>query len=143
MAAPEKTRGTTFSRDNGTTYDVIGEVVAVTPPAVTRSAIETTNLNPTNDFRTYIAGVKDGGEISLTLNWDTAMSTDAENQALLYGDITDADAAVNYRIVFANSDYVTVSGILTAFTPSAEVIDGKREAAVTIKVTGKPAYTEV
>ena len=52
MAAPTKGMGGVFSRYNGTGYDVIGEVVTITPPSPTKETIETTELNPTDGFHT-------------------------------------------------------------------------------------------
>ena len=138
MAAPDKGLGAIFSRYNGTTYDVIGEVVNITPPSVTKETIETTELNPANGFNTYI-----GGEVSVELNFDPALTADAENQALLKGDVEGTSDTEQYKIEFAAAGAnVVFTAVPTGFTPGQIASNEKLTATFTCKVSGQPTWAD-
>jgi len=100
-------RGTVFSRDNGTTYDDIAEVVSMSGGGITTETIDTTGLNPASGFRTSIAGVKNTEEVTVVLNLDPRLTTaDVNNHGLLKGD-AEGSAKVNYRWTFVDGTTVT------------------------------------
>ena len=143
MAAPTKGMGGIFSRYNGVDYDVIGEVVTITPPSPTKETIETTELNPTDGFHTYIGGIKDGGEVSVTLNFDPATVADAENQTLLRADVEGTDDTVQYKIEFASAGpNIVFSAVPTGFEVSEVSVNEKITATFTCKVSGKPTWAD-
>lgn len=143
MAAPTKGLGAIFSRYNGASFDVIGEVVTITPPSSTKETIETTGLNPTDGFNTYIGGIKDGGEVSITLNLDPAIVADAENQALLKGDVEGTADSVQYKIEFASAGpNIVFDAVPTGFEVSELAVNEKITATFNCKVTGKPTWAD-
>lgn len=143
MAAPTKGMGGIFSRFNGVDYDVIGEVVSITPPSLTKETIETTGLNPTNGFHTYIGGIKDGGEVSVVLNFDPAVAADAENQALLKGDVESTTDTTQYKIEFASAGpNIIFDAVATGFEVSEISVNEKVTATFTCKVSGKPTWAD-
>ena len=142
MAAPDKGLGAIFSRYNGTDYDVIGKVVSITPPSVSKEAIETTELNPVDGFNTYIGGIKDAGEVSVELNFDSELVADAENQALLKDDVEGSSDQERYKIEFAASGAnVIFDAVPTGFTPG-EITKETLTCTFTCKVTGKPTWAD-
>lgn len=143
MASPTKGMGGIFSRYNGVDYDVIGEVLTITPPNPTKETIETTELNPTDGFHTFIAGVKDGGEVSVMFNFDPALTADAENQALLKGDVEGTDDTVQYKIEFASAGpNIVFNAVATGFEVSELSVNEKITATFTCKVSGKPTWAD-
>ena len=112
------------------TYVAVAEVVGITPPGVSRDAVDATHLKSPDAYKEFIAGLKESGEASITLNF-VPSSTDA-----LY---TAFDAKTgNYEITFPNGVMMRFSGFFTAYNPPELTAEGKMEATATIKATGKP-----
>lgn len=142
MSAPKASRGASLSRYNGSAWDVIGEVIAITPPGPTADTIDTTQLQPTDGHRTFIKGLIDGGEVSVSLNFDANLTADAENQALLKADVEDPTIDLGqYAIEFWDGGpFVEFFAVPTSFPPGELTPEGKIEAAFTGKVSGKPTW---
>ena len=112
------------------TYVAVAEVVSITPPGMTRDAIEATHLKSPEEFKEFIAGLKDGGEASITVNFIPA-ATDALYTAF------EAKSG-KYQITFPNGVMMRFAGFFTGYTPPELTPDGKMEASATIKCNGKP-----
>lgn len=98
--------------------------------------IETTALDSTDGYRTFVGGLKDGGEISLSGFFDGA---DADGQqALLTAFNSGASTAMTIVFPTTVGFTWTFNGIVTGFATGAELEDAVAFEA-SIKVTGKPA----
>ena len=123
--------GTTFNR-NGSP---IAEVNSITGPNLSRDTIDVTSLDTTGGYREFIGGFRDGGEISLEMNF-TEASFDA-----LKDDFESADVQA-YTIVFSDTGSTTLgfSGLVTAIGVAVPM-DDKVTANVTIKISGQVTLT--
>jgi len=123
--------GTKFRRWDGTNWVDIAEINSITGPNKTRDTIDVTSLDSTGGYREFIGGFRDGGTVTLPMNftrntYDT-MNTDFED-----------DTLQNYEIFLPD-----VEG--TSFEFEALVTelglgipaDDKVTADVTLKVSGK------
>jgi len=133
---------TLFKSGNGASPEVfttLAEVTAITPPAMARDTVDATHNESPGAWREFIAGLKDGGEISLELNFipggPAALSITAEM------DLDGSLAAKNRQILFPDGSYFSFSGILTSFEPDTP-LDDKMAASVTFKVSGKPSLVQ-
>lgn len=106
----------------------VAEVVSITPPAMSRTSVEATHLKSPNGWQQFIAGIKDGGEASFTLNWQPA-ANDVMATAF------NAEAG-NYRITFPNGVNLRWAGFFLNYTMPELTVDGVMQATVTVKVTG-------
>ena len=104
-------------------------------PTQARDTIETTDHDSAESFREFIAGLGDGGEISLDLNYLPADPTQGAPGGLL--GLLRSGALRDFRIVWPTGRTITLSGIVTGFDPTG-AYDGKLEASATIKVSGAP-----
>jgi predicted secreted protein len=111
------------------TYTKVAEVTAITPPGMTRDAVEVTHLESASAYREYIAGLKDGGEATITLNF-TPSATDALVTAF------EAETG-GYQITFPNGVKLQFDGFFTAYNPPELTPGGAMQATATIKMTGK------
>lgn len=113
---------------------VVGELSSIGGVSVSADTIDTTALDNTSGYRTFIGGFKDGGEVSLSgfLN-----HTDA-GQLAIYAAF-ESGAVTSCSIVFptAISASWTFDGVVTAFETSAELEDAVSFDS-TVKVSGKP-----
>ncbi len=116
-------------------FTALAEVLSVTPPAIAVETIEVTHMGSDDGFREYIAGLKDGGEVTVNMNYVEASATLLQTLVLA--------GIETFRITFPGSSTYTFSGIPTAFTFDDVVIDDKIAMSLTIKVSGKPTYLAV
>lgn len=121
-------------------FTAIAEVTDIQGPSFSKEAIEVTNHGSTDGWREYISGLKDGGEITLSLNWLPGAVTHDESTGImskLYGDDVD-----NYQLLLPDDDetQINFAAVCTAFEGS-EPIDNKLAADVTLKISGKPTFT--
>lgn len=133
--------GTTFSSGDGLspeTFTELAEVTKITPPNMSRDAVEASHMQSPNAWREFIAGLKNGGDVSLELNFDP----DGTAATALMAELTLSGSAAskNRQITFTDGTVFAFAGILTAFEPDAP-IDDRMVASVTFKVNGEPTLT--
>ena len=114
-----------------TAYDV----TSVSPPAMTREAVDVTSHGSANGAMEFIGdGVFDPGEMTVTTNYVGGNATDdAFIAALTGGDVMDFSYTVNAA---TGTETVEFSGIVTSYGPSELGVKGKQSASASIKITG-------
>lgn len=131
--------GTQLQRGDGGGPEVftpIARVSKIEGPGRERETYDTTTHDDGEDaHRTFVGGLKDGGEVELEL-----MYSPQHHDALLE-DFDDSEPR-NYKMVFPDATSATWSfaALLTKFKPSAPV-DDKLTASATFKVSGKPVIS--
>lgn len=112
------------------TYTSIGEVKNVNGPNVSNEQIEVTNLDSPNNFKEFIGGLKDGGEIQFEMNW-----IKGAKQTQIRDDVVSATKRT-YQISWPTSPATTAtfSAFPTNFSMSAEP-NAAITASVTLKLT--------
>jgi predicted secreted protein len=128
--------GTELQR-NGTP---IAEVYDIGGPEFSADTIEATHLKSPGWWREFIGSLKDGGEITFSVN--LILSDPSHNAATgllsaLAG--SEAPPVDSWAIVFPDDDETTFTlpGILTKYKTGA-TIDDKLAAEITVKVSGAP-----
>lgn len=118
-------------------FDSVGEVTSLTPPGMTRDAVEATHLKSPDAFKEFIAGLKEGGEASITVNY-----VPAESDRL----VAAFDAGrIRARITFpalagGPALALTFTGIVTAWNLNDVVAADKMSATFTVKCSGRPTF---
>jgi len=131
--------GTQFKRGDGATptevFTTLANVTTISGPSRSRETLDVTSHGSVDGWMEFIGGLKDGGEISLELNYDPAEETHDLD------DDFDDDDPRNYQIVIlpGTEDEHTwsVAGILTEVGDEFPY-DDKMARSITIKVSGKP-----
>lgn len=136
----EGSYGITFGyrQGNSGNFTALGEITDITPPSVTKETIETTH-HGSSGIRSYIGGIVDFGECSITVNYDP---DGTEHNAIRDLAKTANDTAgYEFQITFpdAGSSTETFAGIVTGFEQETPM-DDKLSATFTIKVSGSVAY---
>lgn len=132
MGDPIAGVGTQFRRWNSVLgeWENIAQINSITGPGMTRDTIDTTSLDTTGGYRTFIAGFRNAGTIALAMNFtrDTyeTMLTDFES-----------DTVQNYEIILPDADNTSLEfqGLVTEL-PLTVPPDDKVTADVTIQITG-------
>ena len=116
------------------TYSV-GELTSIAGLELSADTIETTTLDSTDGYRTFIGGLRDGGEVSVS---GFFKPSDTNGQKAMLTNLN-SGAAGSFSVVFptALSASWTFDGIVTSFATGAEMEDAVTFES-TIKVTGKP-----
>lgn len=112
----------------------VAEVFAITPPNLTRDTVDATHMASTEKWREFIAGLRDAGEVSISLNF---VPGGAAQDALTAKFAS--DTASNFRITFPNAEAWIFAGLMTGFAPE-DPLDGKMTATARFKLTGKPTF---
>lgn len=116
------------------TFTSLGvEITAITPPGMSRDAVDVTHMSSPNSTREFIAGLIDAGEFSIEFNFIPATS-DAVLTAL-------QAAKANWQLLFANSIAWTFAAFCTGYTPTTPLGD-KMSATATFKVSGLPTASD-
>jgi hypothetical protein len=127
----------------GTTFVEIADVVAIKPPNKTRGTGETTVLKSTNSYREFLPGFKDGGELTIKLRFAKEAFEDLD-------DAFESDVISNWKITLtllsgeATATNWIAKAIITDLSVPEASADNEDiwEVDVTLKITGKPAYTK-
>lgn len=123
--------GTTFLRGSV----AVAEVLSISGPNLSRGTIDVTNLDSTGGYKEFIAGFRDGGEVTLSMNFTMGTWND-------FKDDFDLDTAVAYSIVLGNTAENTFG--FNAFITSlgmAVPLDDKVSSDVTLKIDGALTIT--
>jgi len=120
---------------NGTTITVdsqlIGDVISISPASVSVATIDATVLD--DSWRTFIGGIKDGGECTFEVNYDPSDTS----HIALETDIDGASKAVS--IAWSDSTTCTFSAIITSYAPSAS-LDSALTCSIGMKITGAVTF---
>ncbi|MGI5347045.1 phage tail tube protein [Streptomyces sp. CA-250714] len=116
------------------TFTAIANVTNIEGPEIERDTYDVTSHDGVDGWRDFIGGLKDGGEVTLEVNYDPRVHDD------LIADFEDTDPR-DYKIVFPKSlGSWQIKALLTGFSSEAPV-DGKLAAELKLKVSGKPTIT--
>ncbi len=126
-------RATTLSPGN--VYETIANVTNISGPQRSRETIDVTAHDSPEGWMEFIGGLKDGGEVSLDINYDPGETTHD-----LDDDFDDATPR-NYQIVILPDTDDEHTWTLTAVMTGLEdefPYDDKMGRSMTLKVSGKP-----
>ncbi len=130
--------GTKLSKGTDTPV-VIGGLTHIGGIEITAEPTDVTALDSDDDYRKYIVGFKDGGEVAVEGYFDP--SEDSGQVALQ--DSLNAGTAEDYKITFPTTPKAewAFKGVITAFRVGDVDTDGTIGFGATIKVSGKPELT--
>ena len=112
----------------------VAELTNIGGPGVKADIIDVTSHDSPDKFREFIAGVKDGGEISIEGNF---IPTDTTGQVAAYNRLTDGVQGIFYTFFPSAVGEWLFNGQVTALENTAAYEDQLGFSA-TVKVTGKP-----
>ena len=115
---------------SGSTYTAIAEINSIQGPNMSRETIDTTALDTSGGYRTFVPSFRDAGEIVLEMNFTQAgyitMKTDFESSSLVY-----------YQIVFPDTPNTTFEfGAYVTALGNSIPTDDKITQTVTLKISG-------
>jgi predicted secreted protein len=126
--------GAQFKRGDGASneaFTAIAEVNSISGPNMTRGTIDVTSLDSVGGYREFIGSFRDGGEVTLNMNFTRDGYIDMK-------DDFESSSTVNYQIVFPDTGSTTFdfAGLVTALGTTVTT-DDKVTQDVTIKIDGQ------
>jgi len=117
------------------TFTDAANVQDVTGPGMSTAEIDVTAHDSPDKFKEFIGGVSDGGPITFDLNWDPGEASHAAMLAVYY-----AKTVVDWTLTLADGSIFDFSGFISGWD-AKNPVEGKITASVTIRTSGKPAFT--
>lgn len=113
----------------------IGYITNIGGPSVKTDIIEVSNHDSADGYRDYVAGMHDGGELSLDVRY---IPGDLTGQKYFLADL---HSGTERQVVISlpDSSTWTFNAIATGFEPSMNY-DADLVTSLTMKVTGKPVF---
>jgi len=120
--------GSQFRRWSGAAWVAVAEVKSISGPTMTREMIDVTSLDSTGGYREFIPSFRDGGTITLSMNFTYVGYT------LLKQDFQ-SDTLINYEIYLSDGTSIEFSGYVQDL-PINVTFDDAVTSEITIKVSG-------
>jgi predicted secreted protein len=130
--------GTLLQQGNAASPEVfttVAEVLNIDGPGLTMETIDVTNHDSASAHREHIASLKDGGEVTFSINYLPANATHANTGTGLLATYVNRTAR-NWKIVWTDSGTTEqpFTGFITNFQPHGP-IDAQLTADITIKIS--------
>ncbi len=113
--------------------NAIAELTSITGPSEKADTLDVTDLGAASGFRKFIAGLKDGGELSME---GSLYPGDTLGQVAMHADLASGTERA-YILTFPAAAGATMSfqGLVTAWA-TANPVDNKVPFSATVKITG-------
>lgn len=121
---------------NGATYAYLLEVRSATPPAWSRESVEATHFESPDQYKEFIAGLKETGSAKLSMAWKPAA-----NDTIL---VEFNKKKTELRILMPSGTVaLDMKGFVENYEPGEMTPGGDLTANITFKVTGAATFTTV
>ncbi len=132
-------KGTIFNRwDTGTSaWVAVGNINSISGPTASRETVDVTTLDSAGGYREFIGSLRDGGDVSLSMNFIM------ETYTLMKSDF-ESDVRQQYQIVLPDASHTTLEfeGLVTEL-PVDIPLDDKITCDLTIKISGETELSSV
>lgn len=129
----ERSIGTTLSKTSGTPAD-IADLTSIGEIGIENSEIDVTTLDSADNYKEYIAGFKDAGEVSLA----GFVKSEANMEDMLA--LAEAQTVESWEIEFPSGAKWFLTGFVKIWKEAESTVEGVRGFTGSIRITGKPVY---
>ena len=134
-----RTMGTTLkklksgSEPNDTT---IANLTSIGEIGVESEEIDATDLDSPNNYKEFIAGSKDAGEVSLAGN----IKSEANVEKMLA--LAESQSLEDWEVTYPSGAKWSFKAFVKSFKDGEKTVDGLASFSSTLRVSGKPTYTK-
>lgn len=140
--------GTKFRKWTGAVWEIVSNITGITGPGMSKETIDVTSLDSVDGYREFIGSFRDGGDVSLTMNYTRdgydKMKDDFEQECPVDYEIEIPDGNRDEECGAPPNPAMNTTfqfkGIVTEL-PVTITTDSQITMEVTIKVSGK-VYTD-
>ena len=134
-----RTMGTTLTKTKSgqETEDLkIANLTSIGEIGVESEEIDATDLDSPDNYKEFIAGSKDAGEVSLAGN----IKNEANVEKMLA--LAESQSMEEWVVEYPSGAKWTFNGFVKSFKDGEKTPDGLATFSATIRVSGKPVYTK-
>lgn len=129
----ERSIGTSLTKTSGTPA-TIADLTSIGEIGVENSEIDVTTLDSADNYKEYIAGFKDAGEVSLA----GFVKSEANMEDMLA--LAEAQTVESWEIEFPSGAKWFLQGFVKIWKEAESTVEGVRGFTGSIRITGKPVY---
>ena len=134
----QRTMGTTLTKKkNGSEQEdlKIANLTSIGEIGVESEEIDATDLDSPDNYKEFIAGSKDAGEVSLAGN----IKDESNVEKMLA--LAESQSMETWTVTYPSGSTWEFSGFVKSFKDGEKTPDGLATFSATIRVSGKPVYT--
>lgn len=112
-------------------FATVAEVNNIEGPSISRDTIDVTSLDSTGGYREFIGGFRDGGEVTLAMNF-------TRDGYVTFKDAIESSTNIDYQIVLPDAGATTFDFSALATLVGVSIpTDDKVTQNVTLKISGQ------
>ena len=134
-----RTMGTTLTktRSGSETEDLrIANLTSIGEIGVESEEIDTTDLDSPNNYKEFIAGSKDAGEVSLAGN----IKDESNVEKMLA--LAESQSVEEWTVEYPSGATWVFNAFVKSFKDGEKTTDGLASFTATLRISGKPTYTK-
>lgn len=139
MKQATRTMGTTLTKvkSGDETEDLrIANLTSIGEIGVESEEIDTTDLDSPNNYKEFIAGSKDAGEVSLAGN----IKDESNVEKMLA--LAESQSVETWNVEYPSGAKWEFSAFVKSFKDGEKTTDGLATFTATLRISGKPVYTK-
>ena len=139
MSQATRTMGTTLTKKkaNDEQEDLrIANLTSIGEIGVESEEIDATDLDSPDNYKEFIAGSKDAGEVSLAGN----IKEESNVEKMLA--LAESQSMEEWEVTYPSGATWVFSGFVKSFKDGEKTPDGLATFSATIRISGKPVYTK-
>lgn len=134
-----RTMGTTLTKgkSGSETEDLkIANLTSIGEIGVESEEIDTTDLDSPNNYKEFIAGSKDAGEVSLAGN----IKDESNVEKMLA--LAESQSVEEWTVTYPSGAKWEFKAFVKSFKDGEKTTDGLATFTATLRISGKPSYTK-
>lgn len=134
-----RTMGTTLTKtkSGSETEDLrIANLTSIGEIGVESEEIDTTDLDSPNNYKEFIAGSKDAGEVSLAGN----IKDESNVEKMLA--LAESQSVEKWTVAYPSGAKWVFNAFVKSFKDGEKTTDGLATFTATLRISGKPVYTK-
>ena len=139
MAQATRTMGTTLTKTKGgdETQDLkIANLTSIGEIGVESEEIDATDLDSPNNYKEFIAGSKDAGEVSIAGN----IKDESNVEKMLA--LAESQSLEEWVVEYPSGAKWTFTAFVKSFKDGEKTTDGLATFTASLRISGKPVYTK-
>lgn len=134
-----RTMGTTLKKlqsGSETGDTTIANLTSIGEIGVESEEIDATDLDSPNNYKEFIAGSKDAGEVSLAGNIKN------ENNVEKMLSLAESQSLEDWEVTYPSGAKWSFKAFVKSFKDGEKTVDGLATFSATLRISGKPTYTK-
>lgn len=115
---------------------VIANLTSIGEIGVESEEIDSTDLDSPDNYKEFIAGSKDAGEVSLAGN----IKSEANVEKMLA--LAESQSVEQWVVTYPSGATWTFSAFVKSFKDGEKTVDGLATFTASLRISGKPTYTK-